>query len=400
MLAATQRHVQNELLSDERIAGIRALFPHTAQRKVYLNHAGTAPMCTRVVEAITAHLRERSAGMIETYMAQDVAKFEECRKLVQELINAESPDRIALMMNTSDAINAVASGLSWKSGDRILLHEAEFPANVWPYLGLKRHGVEIDIIPQSKGHPTPELIADAVTTRTRLIALSAVQFLTGYRADLEMIGSFCRRNGIIFVVDGIQAVGALRLDVQRMKIDALASGCQKWQLGPQGTGWLYLTEELQQRIHPAFVGWLAVEDPWDFFNYDQRLSTTARMFEGGTKNIPGLYGMAAALKVLLDVGLESIEARILTLTQLLIEEFQEITGLTLLTPPHAHERAGIVTVELQPGVNAKEVYKFLLGQNVTVALREGRLRYAPHFYNTQDEIALAIERTREALALY
>lgn len=398
MLAATQQQLQHDPTTDERVALARALFPHTTQRKVYLNHAGTAPMCTRVVDAMTAHLRERSAGLIETYMAQDVAKFDECRKLVQQLINAESPDRIALMMNTSDAINAISSGLSWKSGDRILLHEAEFPANVWPYLGLRRHGVEIDVIPQSKGHPTPQLIADSVTKQTRLIALSAVQFLSGYRAELEVIGSFCRSNGIIFVVDGIQAAGAIKLDVQRMKIDALASGCQKWQLGPQGTGWLYLTEELQQRLQPAFVGWLAVEDPWDFFNYHQRLATTARMFEGGTKNIPGLYGMAAALKVLLEFGLDNIESRIHTLTQILVEGLEGIDGLTLVTPQHFNERAGIVTVKLPPRIDAKSVFTFLLERNVAPALREGRLRYAPHFYNTKEELAIAIERTREALA--
>ncbi len=344
------------------------------------------------------HLHERSRGLIETYMAQDVAMFDECRRLVQLLIHAESPDRIALMTNTSDALNAIASGLPWKSGDRILLHEAEFPANVWPYLGLRRHGVEIDVIPQSKGHPMPHLIADAVTPQTRLIALSAVQFLTGYRADLEAIGSFCRNKGIIFVVDGIQAAGAVQLDVQQMKIDALASGCQKWQLGPQGTGWLYLTEELQQRIQPAFVGWLAIEDPWDFFNYNQRLATSARMFEGGTKNIPGLHGMAAALKVLLEFGIENIEARVLALTAFLVEGLQELDGVTLLTPHSTFERAGIVTIELAPRIDARKVFTFLLERDVTLALREGRLRYAPHFYNTKDEMAVALERTRDALA--
>jgi len=397
MLAATRSQRQGHEV-DPVVSHGRELFPHTLQGKLYLNHAGTAPMCTPVVEAITTHLRERSSGLIETYMAQDVAKFDECRRLVQRLINAESPDRIALMTNTSDPLNAVASGLSWKSGDRILLHEEEFPANVWPYLGLRRHGVEIDVIPQRRGHPTPELIADFVTERTRLVALSAVQFLSGYRADLEAIGAFCRSRNIIFVVDGIQAAGAVRLDVQAMKIDALASGCQKWQLGPQGTGWLYLTEELQQRIQPAFVGWLAVEDPWDFFNYQQPLARTARMFEGGTKNIPGLHGLAAALKLLLDVGLDNIEGRILTLTQLLVEGLQDIDGLTLRTPQEPQQRAGIVTVELPPGVDAKQVFKSLLERKVMVALREGKLRYAPHFYNTNEELTLAIERTREALA--
>lgn len=396
MLAATRSQPLTKRL-DPGVAQAREIFPHTAQGKIYLNHAGTAPMCTPVVEAITAHLRERSFGLIETYMAQDVAKLEECRRLVQELIGAESPDRIALMTNTSDPLSAIASGLTWRSGERILVHEEEFPANVWPYLSLRRHGVEVDTIPQKKGHPTAELIAESVTDRTRLVALSAVQFLSGYRANLDAIGEFCRRRNIIFVVDGIQAAGAMRIDVQRMKIDAFASGCQKWQLGPQGTGWLYLTEELQHRIQPRFVGWLAVENPWDFFNYTQPLASTARVFEGGTKNIPGLHGMAAALKILLDAGIETIEARIRRLTQTLMEGLQEIDGVTMATPQAPDERAGIVTVELPAGANAKMVFRFLLERNITVAIREGRIRYAPHFYNTEEEMTEAVAITREAV---
>ena len=386
-----------ETVNADALQSARILFPHTQQGKVYLNHAGTAPMCTRVVEAITAHLHERSAGMIETSMTKDVAKIEECRRLVARLIHAESPDRIALMTNTSDPINVVAVGLKWKSGDRIVLHEAEFPANVWPYRALKSHGVEIDVIPQRDGHPTAERIAKAITPRTRLVALSAVQFLTGYRADLEAIGSLCRSRGILFVVDGIQAAGAVELDVQRMKIDALASGCQKWQLAPQGTGWLYITEELQQRIQPAFVGWLAVEDPWDFFNSTQPLASSARMFEGGTRNIPGLYGLAAALEVLLSFGATQIERRILNLTRMLLDGLSQIPGVQAITPDADHERAGILTIELPPSTNAKLVFRTLLKQNITVAVREGKLRYAPHFYNTAQEMTFAIEATREAL---
>jgi cysteine desulfurase/selenocysteine lyase len=354
-------------------------------------------MSTRVLEAVNAHLRERSTGLIETFMAYDVAKIEECRRLVQSLINAESPDRIALMMNTSDPINVLASGLQWKSGDRVLLHEDEFPANVWPYMALKRHGVEIDVLSRKDGHATPQLIADAITGRTRVVALSAVQFLTGYRSDLEKIGSLCRDKNIILAVDGIQAVGAVRLDVQRMKIDMLAAGCQKWQLGMQGTSWMYVSEELQSRIQTAHVGWLAVADPWDFFNYDQPLAATARRYEGGTKNIPGLWGMAAALSMLLEFGLEKIEGHILGLTQELIEGLLTLDAVEMITPVHPAERAGIVTVALPEWVDAKQVFKRLAAGNLTVSLREGKLRYAPHFYNTAAEIDLTVAATRDAI---
>ena len=204
----------------------RDLFPHVARGTVYLNHAGTSPLSSRVVEAMTRYLHERSEGMIETYQ-HDLPMVAECKESLRSLINAETPDRIALSANTSDAINIVAAGIPWTSGDRILLNTSEFPANVWPYLNLQRHGVRIDFIPAPDGRVTIDRILDRLTPRTRVLALSAVQFLSGYRADLETIGDICRSRGIIFAVDGIQAVGAARINVQKMKIDALAAGGQK-----------------------------------------------------------------------------------------------------------------------------------------------------------------------------
>ncbi len=354
-------------------------------------------MSTSVIDAINSHLRERSSGMIDTYLAYDVAKIEACRASVQKLIHAESANRVALLTNTSDPLNIVASGLSWKNGDRVLLHEAEFPANVWPYLNLRRLGVEIDVMPQAKGHPTPQLIADSITERTKLVALSAVQFLTGYRADMEAIGSLCRERNIIFAVDGTQAVGAIRIDVQKMKIDALAAGCQKWQLGPQGTGWLYLTEELQSRIQPAHVGWLAVTEPWNFFDYRQNLAPTARRYEGGTKNIPGIWGMEAGLKIFHEFGMESVESNILSLTQSLVQGFSAIDGVTVITPVEPTEHAGIITIELQPKANAQTVFEKLTDQQVAISLREGKLRFSPHFYNSVSEIEFAINATDAAI---
>ncbi len=226
------------LLSPERLTRARSLFPHTLQGKIYLNHAGTSPMSTRVLDAVTRYYRDRSEGKIDTYW-EDLPMVAEVRSFVQQLINAESTERIALTANTSDAINIIAGGIDWKSGDRILLNDIEFPANVWPYLNLKQIGVELDVLKALDGRVTPDQIEESITSRTRLVALSAVQFLSGYRADLATIGEMCRQRGAIFAVDGIQAVGAIKLDVQAMKIDALAAGGQKWQMSPHGTGFLY-----------------------------------------------------------------------------------------------------------------------------------------------------------------
>lgn len=375
----------------------RSLFPHTRQGKVYLNHASTSPLSDPVVNAMMRYLHNRSEGEIETYFS-DIKMVGDLRSLLAKLINAESPDRIAFQINTSDAINVVASGLPWAAGDSLILNDIEFPANVYPYQNLKRSGVEIDTIKAVDGRITPDMIASRIRPRTRLVALSAVQYLSGYRADLESIGRICRSKGIVFAVDGIQAVGAVRLDVQQMKIDALAAGAQKWQMGPHGSGFLYLTEQLQAKIAQTNLGWLSVEDPWQFHKLDQPLAPSARRYEGGSLNMPSLHGLHASIATLLEFGPEAIENHILALTEILRNGLSDINGLSVVTSYPDAERAGIVTVRLPEKVDAKEVFHQISKKNVFVALREGQLRFSPHFYNSPDEMRQAVEVTRECIA--
>ena len=385
-------------LSPDALLRARSLFPFLQQGKLYLNHAATSPYSTRVVEALHAYEEERSRGMLETFMRLDMPMIAAARGLAARMVNAGSPSRIAFTGNTSDALNIVAAGLPWRAGDRILLNSQEFPANVHPYWHLKARGVAIDMVPCPDGRVPAERLLAALTPQTRLLALSAVQFLSGFRADLAAIGAECRRRGVLFVVDAIQAVGNVRVDVQAAHIDALATGCQKWQMSPQGTGYLYLTEELQSRVTPSYLGWLAVEDPWKFFDFDQPVAPDARRFEGGTLNIPGIWGMHAALATLLEFGLEAVEKQILHLSSLLTEALPLIPGVRLFSPADPAERSGIVTVALGPATDAERVFKALLERNVTVSLREGKLRYSPHFYNSSADIERAVEETRIAIA--
>ncbi len=362
-----------------------------------MNHAATAPLSTPVVDATIQYLEKRSTGVLENF-SEDMKMITEFRSLVQQLINAESSDRIALVGNTSDALNIVSTGIQWKSGDRVLLNTAEFPANVYPYLYLKKHGVELDFLKTVQGRVPFDLVKKALTPRTRVLALSAVQFLSGYRADLAALGELCRSKGILFVVDAIQAVGAVRVDVQRMKIDALAAGCQKWQLGQQGTGFLYVTEDLQRAIQQQHVGWLSPVDPWNFSNFSQALAASARRYEPGTLNIPSLWGTQAALKMLLEFGLANVEQYILDITRLLIRELQKLEGLEIYSPIADHERAGIVTVKTEPTLDAKFVLDALSTRNISISLREGLLRFSPHFYNSPDDIQLTVEALKECFS--
>jgi selenocysteine lyase/cysteine desulfurase len=384
------------LLHRDTLTAARSLYPHTSQGKIYLNHAGTGPLSTRVLETLSDHFRERSSGMIDSYTL-DIKKVVECKKAARQLINAESHDRIAFLLNTSDGINLIASALPWKTGDRVLLNDMEFPANVYPYLHLKRFGVETDFLQNVDGRITPEMVEDALSPKTRVVALSAVQFQTGFRADLRSIGHICRQRGIVFVVDAIQAVGAVQIDVQAMNIDALSAGCQKWQMAPHGVAMLYVSAELQARMQQQYLGWLAVEDPWDFYDLTQAPSSTARRFEGGSLNMPGIWGATAALMTLCEHGITNIESHILALSRILIDGLQNIDGATLITPTAAHDHAGIVTIRLPPAVNQKKIIEAFAQAQIAAAVRHGTIRFSPHFYNTPDEIETALEVTREAV---
>jgi selenocysteine lyase/cysteine desulfurase len=384
------------LLSQGKLIEARALFPYTKSGRIYLNHAGTCPLSTRVVAAMQEHLRERSVGILETY-PRDLETVKRLKRGLAALIHAEGPDRIALQANTSDALNIVASGLSWKTGDEILLNDLEFPANVYPYINLKRAGVTLKVIRSFDGMLTPEMIEREITPRTRLVALSAVQFLSGHRADLSAIGTLCRSHGLVFAVDGIQAVGAVTINVREMKIDALASGGQKWQGAPHGTGFLYVTEELQQRIRQSSLGWLAVQDPWNFSNFDQPLSVSARRYEGGSLNYPGIAGYDAAVSTLLEFTIENIEGQILDLTTVLREGLSELPGVGIMTPQNRQYRAGIVTISLPEGVDEKKLLPALDREGIFPAPREGKIRFSPHFYNTTEEMRRTVEAVRRNL---
>jgi len=387
----------NTLIPRQKLDQIREEFPHVKSGQIYFNHASLSPLSKRVVRTISDYLRTHSDGTQVSY--DDELKIEsDCRMAVQTLIHAESKDRVALIGNTSDAVNIVASGLPWQRGDRIILNDMEFPANVYPYYHLQEQGVIIDIIKCPDGRITPQMIADTLTPRTRVVAISAVQFLSGFRVDLATVGQMCRDRRIWFVVDGIQAVGAVPIDVQKMRIDGLAAGGQKWQMSVQGTGFLYVHEALQDAIRPQFVGWLGVQDAWNFRNYGQPLASTAKRYEGGTVNHLGFAGLHASLSLLLEQGNEAVENHILALHEKLVSGFRSIEGVRVVSPLIDQERAGIVTIELPASADPNDIFKKFLARNIIISLREGKLRFSPHFYNSPEEVERVVETTREFCA--
>lgn len=359
----------------------RSWFSHISNGSIWMNHAAISPLSTRVNNAVQKYLEARTTGEIDVYLSM-LPTVAHLKKSIGVLINAAS-ERIGFVLNTSEGLSVLAAGLGWKSGDRILLNDSEFPSNVVPFLSLRRHGVEIDFIKTRHGAITPEIIEQHLTPKTKLVSISFVQFLSGFRADLAAIGELCKRRGIIFSVDGIQGLGVSPLDVQKMNIDFLSSGGNKWLMGLMGLAFIYVSEEMQNRIHQVHMGWTSNKNFFsDFFKYRVDLDDTARRYENGTQNYIAITALNASLGTLLEVGIENIQFHLATLTEKIIAAADD-TGYGLVTSRDKNERAGIVTLRCD---NADNLFAFLKEHHITVSVREGMIRVSPHFYNSIEDI--------------
>ncbi len=363
---------------------IRSLFPIT-RHTCYMNHAGVSPFSTRVVNALHEYLDIRSTGIIDAYR-QNCERADMTRELIAGMINARA-DRIGLVKNTSTGLNILATGLEWRRGDHIILNDMEFPSNIYPFLNLERLGVEVELVKSRDGRVMIEDILEAVRPETALASVSHVQFLNGYRIDLARLGEELRSRGVLFVVDAIQSAGVLGIDVEGQKIDFLSCGGHKWLMGPQGTGFIFLTQEVQDRISPAYAGWLSVKDSWNFFDYRLDFLDSARRFEIATANWMGIWGLYESLGLLLEYGRENVEEKVISLTDHLADGLLE-RGHEVLSPRENGEKSGIVL--FSAGDNGK-IFERLMERKVHIAFREGNLRCSPHFYNNTDDIDTLID---------
>ncbi len=363
----------------------RSLFPYLKSGMIYLDHASVGPFSKLVSDVLNEYLRKKSET--ELNVVFDFVKVVvEAKERIGRLINSQK-ERIAFTDSTSNGLNILAAGLEWKSGDRILLTDIEFPANAYPFLNQKRHGVEVDFVKNRNGRIQPEDVEKAITPRTRLFSVSHVQFLQGFRSDLAALGEICRNKGVIFCVDAIQSAGVVPIDVQSMKIDFLACGCQKWLLAPEGTAFVYVSEDTQERIRQAYLGWTSISDFFnDFFRYRLEIDPTARRFEHGTLNFAGIFGAHASIGMLLDIGIPNILSHVEALTQFAVDQLST-RGVEVLTPAEPASRGGIVSFRPQ---KAQQLFETFKNERITVSLREGCIRLSPHFYNTRDEMERAI----------
>jgi selenocysteine lyase/cysteine desulfurase len=367
---------------------LRALFPIT-QRAVYLNHAAVSPPPTMTIQAVEAQLRDvHEKGSLNFLSWLEVK--ERARGSLAELLGAR-PEQVAFVRNTSDALSTVANGLTWKRGDNIVTFRREFPSNIYPWLRLRNaFGVEVRMAEEHEGRIELEELKGLVDAKTRIIAISHVQFASGFRTDLERLGRLARQHDALLVVDVIQSLGVIPIDVGAELVDVAAGAGHKWLLSPEGVGYLYLSDRARERIQPTLVGWISVPNPEDYANFEQGWNRGALAWETGTGPMALIHGFKASLDLLHEYGPARIARYLEELTDHLCERLRS-KPYTIVSSRAPGEKSQIVCIRHTGDVPAMALYARLKQQNIVTAPRSDRLRIAPHLYNTLDEIDQLIE---------
>lgn len=362
---------------------IRSLFP-AASKYIYLNSAAVSPIPTTAIAAVTAQLNDVSLNG-SNHFNDWVATKNRARVLVSEMLGVQ-PEQIAFMRNTSDGFASVANGLTWTNTDNIVSFEQEFPANFYPWRMVRdRFGVELRLCKEIDGRVDIDELTAMIDANTRLVAISSVQFASGFKADLERIGRAARNADALFAVDIIQSLGASGFDFPGQYVDIAAGASHKWLCAPEGCGILYMSDRARERIEPSFVGWISVETPWDFNDRAQPFKPNALAMESGTGAASLFYGLEQSLKLLHETGLDKIEAYLEELTDELCGRLSE-RAYDIVSSRAQGEKSAIVCIKHRGGMDCGQIAEYLQNQGIIVSPRNDRLRIAPHFYNNLEDI--------------
>ncbi len=357
---------------------------------IYLNHAAVSPLPLRTGEAVKTFVDEYVQFGTKNYLSW-AKHAEQLHTDLADFINASSADEIALLKNTSEAISVVAMGFPWRAGDTVLSSDEEFPSNRIPWQVLADQGVVFKEINLRQVGKSPEqALIDAMDDSTRMLAISAIQYASGLRLDLEILGKACKERDIAFCVDAIQMLGAFPVDVEAANIDFMMADSHKWLLGPEGIALFYCRKKWQSMIKLFQYGWHMIDKYGDFDDRDWQPAASARRFENGTPNILGIRGFAASLSLINEIGIDNIESRILHHTRFMHEIISKSHNLEPVYTDKASTMSGIVTFK-HNNSPASELFHYLRGKDIMCAERGGGVRFSPHVYNTDEEIISALK---------
>jgi len=361
---------------------MRELFPVT-RNLTYLNHAAVGPLSLRAQEAMTRFLADqRDFGAL--HWRDWEAEVGRLRESAARMIGATA-DEIAILKNTSEGLSFVAEGLAWREGDNVVTSALEFPSNWTPWKRLEDRGVEVRVADV----PSVASIEPLLDDRTRIVSISSVAFHNGYTADLDAIGALCASRDVLFCVDAIQSVGMLPIDVRRSKIDFLSADGHKWMCASEGAAIFYVAAEQRDLLGVLETGWTNIQREGRFLNVGTTLLPNARRFEAGSLNTVGVYGLRAALDLLLAVGMETVASRAIGVAAMLADALESI-GWTIASPrPIQSAIIGATPPNVEKSI--RWWHGQLEEQGVVTAPREGLLRFSPHFYNDESDVQRVID---------
>lgn len=360
-------------------------FPHISEM-IHLNHAAVAPWPAVARDAVK-QFADENTQLGSTHYPRWLKVEQQLRKELANLINAPGPDDIALVKNTSEALSFVAYGLEWQVGHNIVSSNQEFPSNRIVWESLEQYGVEFREADLSSTATPEDALFALVDKNTRLITISSIQYATGLRMDLERIGRFCRDNDILFCVDAIQSLGAVQFDAQAINADFVMADGHKWLLGPEGLAMFYCRAELREELKLTQYGWHMVDPLGNYTCKDWKIAKTARRFECGSPNMMAIHALNACIKLLLETGMDNVEAQVLENSRYMCECIDEVNGVERLTNIEAGRYGGIVNFSCKDNDG---LFQALEKQGVFCALRGGGIRFSPHFYTPKAQLDKAI----------
>lgn len=368
--------------------------------RAYLDYAGLGRLRPPAVAAMRAGLDEvlpdGSAQVARLFPARTAV-----RRSAASLLGC-CPEEIAIVQNTSAGIHLVADGLDWQPGDEVVVFDRDFPANVRPWQRLARHGVSLSWVPMRDGGYDLADLAAAITTATRLIAVSHVNFATGFRIDLGAVCELAAGAGALVCVDAVQGLGALPLSVADTPVDFLAAGAHKWLCGPPGTGLFYCRLDRLELLRCVPAGWFGFDGAAELMKgpgqlrYDLPERRGAARVEGGMYDVLGVAGLAAALGELTAIGMADVSARVLGLAGQLGDALTRL-GYPLAHPQRPAARSGIVAIGRLGGDLSGRVTRGLADAGVVASAPDGLIRLSPHYWTSDDELGLAVSALAKAI---
>ncbi len=363
-------------------------FP-VARRWAYLDHAAVAPLPRRAGDALRSWTDDQEQNGVVHWPGWE-EKLEATRDRIALLLHAHR-DEIAFVNSTTQGIGLIAEGFPWRDGDSVVVPAEEYPSNIYPWMNLAVRGVSVRLVPSREGRIWPEDLVEAMDSTTRVLAISHVEFASGFRNDLDRLAELCHARGVALFVDAIQGLGPLVIDVEKTPIDFLAADGHKWLLGPEGAGLLFVRHDWIDRLRPIGIGWHSVVGSYNSPEIDLRLKPSAQRWEGGSFNMPGLQALGASVNMVLEIGPEAVSRRILERASA-VRELAARAGWRVTGSKRLGDLSGIVAIE-HDDVPPKHAATALRQQGIAVCARRGKLRVSPHVYNNDEDL----ERLRTAL---